>query len=93
MGWQLNSALNVPASRLILELLAWIARSPRTYDETMEAWRTSCPRQSVWEDAWLSGLVNVVVGDGNKPAVILTARGEAALREHQKPGQEGPVNR
>ena len=50
-------------------------------------------RQSVWEDAWLSGLVNVVVGDGNKPAVILTARGEAVLNEDKKPGQDGPVNR
>jgi len=87
MGSQSNSVVNVPASRLILELLAWIARSPRTYDETMEAWRTSCPRHSVWEDAWMNGLIDVVVGDGmNKPAVILTACSRATLDEDKKTG-------
>jgi hypothetical protein len=85
--------VNVAESPLILELLAWIARSPRTYNETMEAWRTSCPRHSVWEDAWISGLVNVVAGDArNEPAVILTERGKFVLDEQGKPGQNGPVN-
>ena len=36
---------------LVLDLLAWVAARPRTYAETMDAWRTSCPRQQVWEDA------------------------------------------
>ena len=44
-------------SPLMLELLRWIAGHPRTYGETMEAWRTTCPRSSVWEDAWMGGLV------------------------------------
>eukprot|EP01037_Dinobryon_pediforme_P005501 gene5501-5556_t len=44
---------------LVLQLLAWVARSERSYDETMEAWRTSCPRLSVWEDAVDGGLVVV----------------------------------
>jgi len=26
---------------LILDLLAWLAQRPRTYEEVMEAWRTS----------------------------------------------------
>ena len=42
---------------LILDLLEWIGRKERTYQETMEAWRTSCPRLPVWEDANERGLV------------------------------------
>jgi len=36
---------------LILDLVEWVARKKRTYRETMDAWRTSCPRLPVWEDA------------------------------------------
>ncbi|MGD0678897.1 MAG: hypothetical protein ABSC94_26125 [Polyangiaceae bacterium] len=36
---------------LVMELLVWVAARPRTYQETTEAWRTSCPRMPVWEDA------------------------------------------
>jgi hypothetical protein len=46
-------------SPALLELLSWVAARPRTYGETMEAWRTSCPRMSTWEDATLGGLVEV----------------------------------
>jgi hypothetical protein len=44
------------------QLLAWIAEGPRTYAETMDAWRTSCPRLSIWEDAVADGLVRVARG-------------------------------
>ena len=91
MGSQSNSGVSVTASPLVLELLAWIARWPRTYDETMEAWRTSCPRHSVWEDAWIDGMVEVVVGDDmNRPAVVLTARGQATLDGDKKTGPNRP---
>ena len=36
---------------LILDFLAWLAVEPRCYEDVMEAWRTSCPRLTVWEDA------------------------------------------
>jgi hypothetical protein len=36
---------------LILDLLEWVTRRDRTYEEVMDAWRTSCPRLPVWEDA------------------------------------------
>lgn len=42
---------------LILDLVEWVARMPRPYAEVMEAWRTSCPRLPVWEDAVERGLV------------------------------------
>jgi len=65
-----------PQNPLLLELLRWIARRPRTYTETMEAWRTSCPRHSVWEDAQLAGFVQTEGFSGN---VTLTPRGRALL--------------
>jgi hypothetical protein len=42
---------------LILDLLEWLAGGERTYEEVMEAWRTSCPRLTVWEDANDRGLI------------------------------------
>ena len=42
---------------LILDLLRWLASGDRTYDEVMDAWRTSCPRLTVWEDANDRGLI------------------------------------
>ncbi len=42
---------------LILDLLAWLGPAPRPYAEVMEAWRTSCPRLPVWEDANERGFI------------------------------------
>src|SRR4030095_55214 len=68
-----------PPSALTLELLNWVAERPRTYDETMAAWRTSCPRSPVWEDASSAGLVALQsAGNESSPArVCLTPLGRA----------------
>ena len=58
-----------------LQLLDWIDEEPRGYAETVERWRTSCPRLAVWEDALADGLVRV---DGR--AVLLTDAGRELLR-------------
>ena len=42
---------------LILDLLDWLAKGNRSYEEGMDAWRTSCPRFPVWEEANDRGLV------------------------------------
>jgi hypothetical protein len=57
-----------------LQLLAWIAERPRTYPETIETWKTSCPQLTVWEDALADGLVRVELGQ-----VLLTAAGAAVI--------------
>ena len=44
---------------LVLDLLEWIGPTPRSYDEVMNAWRTSCPRLTIWEDAVDAGLLVV----------------------------------
>ena len=49
---------------LILDLLEWVAARDRTYEETMDAWRTSCPRLPVWEDANERGLIRLEHLDG-----------------------------
>jgi hypothetical protein len=59
---------------LVRELLTWVAERPRSYEETMQAWRSNCPRHAVWEDACIEGLVEVV-----DDRVVLTATGWAAL--------------
>jgi hypothetical protein len=67
---------------LLVELLAWVDARPRTYSETMEAWRTSCPRMPIWEDATDGGLLEIVHGDGagvQQSMVRLTASGRAML--------------
>ena len=64
-----------------LNLLEWVAARPRTYAEAIEAWRTSCPRLSVWDDAMIDGLLRVVPSNNGVPAtVVVTADGEALLR-------------
>ena len=42
---------------LVLDLLEWIGAEPRPYADVMEAWRTSCPRLPVWEEAIERGFV------------------------------------
>jgi hypothetical protein len=70
-----------PVGRLTLQLLAWIDAKPRTYAEVMDAWRSTCPRLSVWEDALSGGLVRVDRdGDAGQSRVTLTPRGRDMAR-------------
>jgi hypothetical protein len=69
---------------LILDLIEWVGRTERSYHETMDAWRTSCPRLQVWEDASGQGLVETVrVND--RSIVRVTPVGLALLKE-KRPG-------
>jgi len=63
---------------LILDLLDWVAKQERSYSDTMDAWRTSCPKLPVWEDATDRGLIEL---DAN--LVRLTSAGKAFLQEHR----------
>ena len=42
------------AGTLVLELLDWLAREPRTHRETIQTWGSHCPRITPWEDAQAS---------------------------------------
>jgi D-3-phosphoglycerate dehydrogenase len=71
---------------LILELLGWIA-SPgeRPYDEVLRAWRTSCPRLPVWEEATDRGLLETTVVEGRE-VVRITEPGREHLRRRHRAG-------
>lgn len=65
---------------LVLDLVEWIATEPRSYRQVMEAWRTSCPRLTIWEDAVDQGLVTREHRDGLGTIVKVTDSGRAFLQ-------------
>jgi hypothetical protein len=71
---------------LILDLLEWVGQRERTYRETMEAWRTSCPRLPVWEDATDRGLVETELANG-RSIVRVTPLGRGLLDERRSCSQ------
>lgn len=66
---------------LIVDLVAWLAPRPRPYDEVMEAWRTSCPRLSVWEEALDRRLIVRQRDADGCASVAVTDAGRAWLAE------------
>lgn len=67
---------------LVLDLVDWIGVEPKPYDDVMAAWRTSCPRLQVWEDAVDHGLVARRDAGAGGMLVEVTARGQAFLKEN-----------
>ena len=78
----MNRPIADTLTALILDFLEWIAIKPRAYPEVMEAWRTSCPRLAVWEDANDRGLVRQTRMAGQELVVELTASGRAFLERN-----------
>jgi hypothetical protein len=72
--------LEIENKPLVLDLIEWVAAKPRTYDEVMDAWRTSCPRLQIWEEATDNGLL----ARETSSAVRVTATGRAFL-EAERP--------
>ena len=68
---------------LILDLLEWIGPKSRAYSEVIEAWRTSCPRLTIWEDANERGFVERHHQPGSEAMVSVTASGKEFLRKNR----------
>jgi hypothetical protein len=66
---------------LTLQMLEWIGARPRDYREVMEAWRTSCPRLTIWEDAWSEGLL---ARDADTGEVSISEKGRALLKQQER---------
>jgi hypothetical protein len=82
-----------PVEALILDLLEWIGPSGRRYDETIEVWRTSCPRLPVWEEAQQRGFIDHHGAPGQATRIALTPRGIEHLRSARTlVGAAGPVH-
>ena len=76
---------NVPDTLepLIVDLIEWVAARERTYEEVMDAWRTSCPRLPVWEDANDRSLLKTETVEGRfivRPSIV----GLALLKQHRR---------
>ncbi len=67
---------------LILDLVEWVSKAPRPYADVMEAWRTSCPRLTVWEDAVDRGYLVRERVDGRSVLVKVTPLGRQFLRDN-----------
>jgi hypothetical protein len=78
-------AVSDTVDTLILDLLAWIGPEPRPYAEVLEAWRTSCPRMPVWEDANDRGFIVRHRAPGRGVLVSVSAAGAEHLRTHRRP--------
>jgi hypothetical protein len=59
---------------LVRDLVEWVAKEPRPYADVIDAWRTSCPRLTVWEEASERGFVERR-SEGRNTIVVATAAG------------------
>jgi hypothetical protein len=69
---------------LILDLLEWMGREPRPYADVLEAWRTSCPRLTIWEDANDRGFIARRRAKHGGALVSVSAAGAEHLRKHRQ---------
>ena len=83
---------------LILDLLEWIGPESRPYAEVIEAWRTSCPRLPVWEEANQRGFLEHRHEPGGGTCLSVSALGREHLRAarpnhgiHQTSTKGGPT--
>ena len=67
---------------LIYDLLEWVATGEKSYEEVMDAWRTSCPKLPVWEDANDRGLITQEQVNG-RSVVRITPAGAALLNQRK----------
>jgi len=75
---------NDAVEMLILDLLEWIGQHPRPEAEVLAAWRTSCPRLPVWEDATDRGFIARHRAPGHGALVSVSEAGVEHLRKHDR---------
>jgi len=71
-------------SPLVFDLLAWIGQG-RPYLEVMDAWKTSCPRLPIWEEANARGFVACTRDAAGVEQVHLTSAGSARVHAGAAP--------
>lgn len=66
---------------LMRDLIEWVGDEPKPYRDVLDAWRTSCPRLTVWEEAADRGYVvrRHVPGQGAVIAVTPEGRRFASM--------------
>ena len=76
-----------PVEPLVLDLLEWIGVEPRPYAEVIDAWRTSCPKLPVWEEANLRGFLNHLHEAGREARIQVSPAGLDFLRAQRAPAR------
>jgi hypothetical protein len=77
----MDSTISDAPDLLMLQFLAWVSSRHRTYADAMNAWQSTCPRHTIWEDAIIDGLIELNRSEiAQEPQVTLTARGKAYLK-------------
>jgi D-3-phosphoglycerate dehydrogenase len=69
---------------LVLDLLEWLGSGARPYSEVLDAWRTSCPRLPIWEEANDRGFVERVNEPGRGQFVAISEVGTEYLRRARR---------
>jgi hypothetical protein len=69
---------------LVVDLVEWVAREPRSYADVFDTWRTSCPRLPVWEEACDRGLVARRSSTSGTAIVVVTDAGQLFLQMHRR---------
>ena len=80
-----------PVDALVIDLLEWIGPESKPYPEVIDAWRTSCPRLPVWEEANARGYIIRKHADGIGTLISVSALGLALLNEHRHAGESSPI--
>ena len=75
--------MNDTLDALIFDLLEYVVCEERRYDDVLEAWRTSCPKLPVWEEANERGLIARVRANGHA-VVRITAVGAALFEQRRR---------
>jgi hypothetical protein len=76
----IDSPMSDSVDDLILDLLIWLDSGPRPYAGVLDAWRTSCPRLPVWEEATERGFIKRFQAPGGARYVSLSGAGSRYLR-------------
>ena len=72
-----------PVDALVIDLLEWIGPESKPYAEVIDAWRTSCPRLPVWEEANARGYITRTHLEGIGTLISVSAMGLAILNKHR----------
>ncbi len=65
---------------LIMDLLEWLGPEPRPYADVLDAWRTSCPRLPIWEEANERGYIERVNVPGSGTLITVSTLGVEQLQ-------------
>jgi hypothetical protein len=73
-----------PVDALVIDLLEWIGPRGRPYAEVIDAWRTSCPRLPVWEEANARGYIAREHVTGTGSLISVSPTGLALLSQRRR---------